>query len=118
MGDEEPVRCQAAQEGGRDKAPLGKGRCITPLRLAPNRLCFGGRLTLRRAPESRDVEHALEVGLLLEPCSLTSSELGVDQCELWADGLGLQAGTEASSGPRQSPAAQAPKPKCRLAPWR
>lgn len=33
--------------------------------------------------------HALEVGLFFEPCSLTSSELRVDQYELWTDGLGL-----------------------------
>ncbi len=32
----------------------------------------------------------MEVGLLFEPCSLTSSELGIDQYELWADGLRLQ----------------------------
>jgi hypothetical protein len=41
--------------------------------------------------------HALEVGLLFEPRSLASSELRVDEYELWADGLGLHAGIEGSS---------------------
>ncbi len=89
MRDQKPIHCQTAQKSGRNKATLGKGRCITPLPPATYRLCHG-RLTFRGAPESGDVEHALEVGLLFEPCSLTSSELRVDQYELWADGLRLQ----------------------------
>jgi hypothetical protein len=40
---------------------------------------------------------ALEVGLFFEPRSLASSELRVDEYELWADGLGLHAGIEGSS---------------------
>ena len=80
---------EAAQKAGRNKAPLGKDRCIPPLRPATHGLC-DGRLTFRHAPERSDFAHALEVGLLFEPCSLTSSELRVDQYELWADGLGLQ----------------------------
>jgi hypothetical protein len=45
--------------------------------------------------------HALEVGLLFEPRSLASSELRVDEYELWADGLGLHAGIEGSSFSRR-----------------
>jgi hypothetical protein len=40
---------------------------------------------------------ALEVGLFFEPRSLASSELRIDEYELWADGLGLHAGIEGSS---------------------
>jgi hypothetical protein len=39
----------------------------------------------------------LEVGLFFEPRSLASSELRIDEYELWADGLGLHAGIEGSS---------------------
>ena len=89
MRNQKPIHRKTAQKAGRNKAPLGKGRCIPPLRPATHGLC-NGRLSFRRAPERSDVEHASEVGLLFEPCSLTSSELRVDQYELWADGLGLQ----------------------------
>jgi hypothetical protein len=40
---------------------------------------------------------ALEVSLFFEPRSLASSELRIDEYELWADGLGLHAGIEGSS---------------------
>jgi hypothetical protein len=30
----------------------------------------------------------LEPGVLFEPCSLAPSEHGIDQYQLWADGLG------------------------------
>jgi hypothetical protein len=40
---------------------------------------------------------ALEVGLFFEPRSLASSELRIDEYELWADGLRLHAGNEGSS---------------------
>ena len=40
---------------------------------------------------------APEVGLFFEPRSLASSELRIDEYELWADGLGLHAGIEGSS---------------------
>jgi hypothetical protein len=39
----------------------------------------------------------LEVGLFFEPSSLASSELRVDQDELWANGLGRHAEGEGSS---------------------
>jgi hypothetical protein len=45
--------------------------------------------------------HAPEVGLLFEPRLLASSELRVDEYELWADGLGLHAGIEGSSFARR-----------------
>jgi hypothetical protein len=99
MRDQEPIHCEAAQKGGRNKAPLGKGRCIPPLRPAMHGLCHERLTFFRRTRESRDVEHTLEVGLLFEPCSLTSSELRVRQFELWADRLGLQGRLEGSSFP-------------------
>src|SRR5947208_7633948 len=104
MRDQKPVHCQAAQEAGRNKTPFGKRRPITPPQPATHYLWNRRRLAFRCAPESRNVKHALEVGLLFEPCPLTSSELGVDQYELWADGLRLHSRVEASSGPRQAPA--------------
>jgi hypothetical protein len=55
-----------------------------------------GAAELHSSPESRDVKHASEVGLFFEPSSLTSSELRVDQDELWADGLGHAEGEGSS----------------------
>ena len=63
-----------------------------------SRNCFlRRRLNLHSSPEAGDVKHASEVGLFFEPSSLASSELRVDQDELWADGLGLHAEGEGSS---------------------
>jgi hypothetical protein len=89
MRDEKSVRRETAQERSRNEAPLGKDRCVSPWRPGIHGRGDGWR-AFRRSPESGDVEHAFEVGLLFEPCSLTSSELRVDQYELWADGLRLQ----------------------------
>jgi hypothetical protein len=88
--NEEPVRQEAAHQGGRYETPPGKGRCVTPSRpWRQGLLNEREQLTLRRSGERRGLEHALEVSLLFEPCSLTSSELGIDEYQLWADGLRL-----------------------------
>jgi hypothetical protein len=100
--DKEPVYQETAHQGSRNEAPLGEGCCVTPRR-APRNLFNRRWQILQCAPERRHVEHAPEVGLLFEPRSLASSELRVDEYELWADGLGLHAGVEGSSFPRRPP---------------
>jgi hypothetical protein len=93
MCNEQPVRHEAAQQRGRNDTPLRESRCFPPQRSATREnLIDGWRQTVQRAPEGGDVEHALEVGRLFKPCSLTTSELRIDEYELWADGLRLHDG--------------------------
>jgi hypothetical protein len=93
MGDEtrneQAVREEAAHQRRRHQTALRQDRDVAPPRSAVPYLVSWERLDLQGASERRNVKHLLQVGLLLEPRSLTPSELRVDQYELWADGLGL-----------------------------
>lgn len=50
-------------------------------------LLLGGRLDLDGPRERGGSEDFLQVRPLLQPSALAASKLGVDQYELWADGL-------------------------------
>ena len=51
------------------------------------------------APKCGDSEDLLEARLLLQTCALAGGELGIDEHELGADGLGLQEQSESISTP-------------------
>jgi hypothetical protein len=76
--DKEPVDQETAHQDSGNEAPPGEGRGITPRRATRN-LFFNRRWQIHQhSPERHRVMKALEVGLLFEPSSLSSSELRID----------------------------------------
>ena len=88
--DEQSVCEETAQQRGGHQAASRQDREITSRRPPLIDVFEIGSLDLQRLSERSNVEQFLEKNLLFEPRALASSELGIDEYELWADGLGDQ----------------------------
>ena len=88
--DEQSICEEAAQQRGRHQTALRRDREIASRRPPLIDDLEVGSLNLQRLSKRSNVEHLLEISLLFEPSPLTTSELRIDEYELWADGLGQQ----------------------------
>jgi hypothetical protein len=88
--DEPSVRKEAAQQGCRHQAEPCRDREVASPMSRLIYLLNRRLLHLQRSSKRSNVEYFLEVSLFFETCPLTSSELRIDEYELWAYGLGQQ----------------------------